>query len=145
MTAKHWTEEELLAHLYGIGPDDDHIRHCADCAFRLESMQARRRAYEARYSDGDEVGFEFLAAQRRRIYERISSERSERGRRFVRRFAPALAASLVVAGGLMFYEQQRRSETVVKCSDTQLVEDVGQMAMNPEPAPVAPLRALFVE
>jgi hypothetical protein len=64
----------------------------------------------------------------------------------MRRFAPALAASLVIAGGLFFYEQEQTNQRpAVKVSDTQLVEDVGQIAMNPEPAPVAPLEALFEE
>jgi len=54
--------------------------------------------------------------------------------------------TLVVVGGLFIYEQEHvQSPATVKVSDTQLVEDVGRVAMNPEPAPVAPLRALFEE
>jgi hypothetical protein len=143
MTAKHWTEEELVAHLYGIGPEDGHISKCAECSERLQTMQSARSQCESLYNDADQVSFDFLAAQRRRIYERISQPR---GRERMRRFAPALAASLVLAGGLFLYDQQHdQSAVLVKPSDNQLVEDVGRVAMNPEPAPVAPLRALFEE
>jgi hypothetical protein len=45
----------------------------------------------------------------------------------------------------VFMETQGRHESPVqvKASDTQLVEDVGRMAMDPEPSPTAPLQALF--
>jgi hypothetical protein len=139
MTPRHWTEDELIAHLYGVGPEDGHLHECAECGTRLEQMQAARQNYESLQTE-DEVTFDFLAAQRRRIYERLFKP----GSKLVRRFAPALAASLVVAGGLLFYQQeQSQTQPVVKASDSQLVEDVGRVAMNPEPAPTAPLQALF--
>ena len=143
MTAKHWTEQELIAHLYGVGPDGSHVEDCAECSTRLEKMRNTRRGSESLYDASSEVNHEYLAAQRRRIYARLSQP-SDRGR--MRRFAPALAASLVIAGGLFFYEQEQVNQRpAVKVSDTQLVEDVGQIAMNPEPAPVAPIQALFEE
>jgi hypothetical protein len=143
MTAKHWTEQELIAHLYAVGPDGSHIEDCAECSARLERMRNARRGYESLYDGSSQVNHEFLAAQRRRIYARLSQSLNP-GR--MRRFAPALAASLVIAGGLFFYEQEQTNQRpAVKISDTQLVEDVGQIAMNPEPAPVAPLEALFEE
>jgi hypothetical protein len=144
MTEKHWTEEELIAHLYGIGPEDGHISNCAECAHRLQTMQSGRIECDSVYPEADQVSFEFLAAQRRKIYQRMAEPL---GREWRRRFAPALAASLVLVGGLFLYEEQRpaQSPAVVKASDTQLVEDVGRVAMNPEPPPVAPLRALFEE
>lgn len=141
MTARHWTEEELLAHLYGVGPEDGHVSKCSECEARLNRMRLARHTHEAQYNAQDDVSFEFLAAQRRQIYSRISQP----GATLIRRLAPMLAASLVLAGGLVFMKTQGRHESVVqvKASDTQLVEDVGRMAMDPEPAPTAPLRALF--
>jgi anti-sigma factor RsiW len=141
MTARHWTEEELIAHLYGVGPDEGHLDGCTECAARLNRMQRERRAHEAQHNPQDEVSFEFLAAQRRQIYNRLSRPASS----LLRRLAPAIAASLVLAGGLLFIQTQHQQEgpVQVKASDTQLVEDVGWMATNSEPAPTAPLRALF--
>jgi hypothetical protein len=144
MTARHWTEDELIAHLYGIGPQDGHIEHCGECAKRLQSMQDARSLSEAAAASSVEPGFEFLAAQRRRIYQQLSTVGQHR---LAWRFAPGVAASLALACGLLFFQQQHSnsSSPVAKPSDTQLVEDVGRVAMNPEPAPVAPLQALFEE
>jgi hypothetical protein len=141
MTARHWTEEELLAHLYGVGPENGHLSSCSECGSRLNQMRLAWRTHEACYNSRDDVSFEFLAAQRRQIYSRMSQP----GTRLIRRLAPALAASVVLAGGLVFMETQSRHESAlqVKASDTQLVEDVGRMAMDSEPAPTAPLQALF--
>ncbi|MGA8596115.1 MAG: hypothetical protein WB676_15465 [Bryobacteraceae bacterium] len=144
MTARHWTEDELVAHLYGVGPADGHIEECGECSSRLQSMQDARALSEAAAASSIQPSFEFLAAQRRRIYQRLSKP-AQFG--FVRRFAPAVAASLAIAGGLLFFEQQHSdvSRPMVKPADTELVEDVGRTAMNPEPAPLAPLQALFEE
>jgi anti-sigma factor RsiW len=144
MTARHWTEDELLAHLYGIGPENGHIEACSECARRLQSMQEARSLSEAAGINSIEPSFEFLAAQRRRIYQRLSKPPQYA---LVRRFAPAIAASLAIAGGLLLFEEQHSnsSRPVVKPADTELVEDVGRTAMNPEPAPLAPLQALFEE
>jgi hypothetical protein len=141
MTAKHWTEEELLAHLYGVGPEDGHLSDCSECGSRLNRMRLARHTRETCYNTQDDVSFEFLAAQRRQIYGRMSQP----GATLIRRLAPVLAASVVLAGGLVFMETQGRHESPVqvKASDTQLVEDVGRMAMDPEPSPTAPLQALF--
>lgn len=144
MTARHWTEDEFVAHLYGIGPENGHIQECSVCASRLQSMQDARMQSEAAAAGSDQPSFEFLAAQRRRIYQRLSKPAQFA---FARRFAPALGASLAIAGGLLFFEQQHSnsSRPIVKPADTELVEDVGRTAMNPEPAPLAPLQALFEE
>src|SRR3954462_5075456 len=144
MNEKHWTEEELIAHLYGIGPTDRHAHNCALCASKLSSMQNARLAVEAAHDPNSEANSDFLNAQRRKIYRRISQPL---GYGLVWRVAPVLAASLVLSGGLFLYDQQtpQSTPTMVKVSDTQLVEDVGGLAMNPEPAPVAPIRALFEE
>jgi hypothetical protein len=144
MTARHWTEDELIAHLYGIGPEDGHIKECSDCSSRLRSMQDARGLSEAAATEAIEPSFEFLAAQRRRIYERLSKPARST---FAWRYASAVATTLAIAGGVLFFEQQHgnNSRPMVKPADTQLVEDVGRVAMNPEPAPLAPLQALFEE
>jgi hypothetical protein len=141
MTPRHWTEDELLAHLYGVGPEDGHLGNCAECRLRIEQMRLARESVDAQYNAHEDLNFEFLAAQRRRIYNRILQPTSS----LVRRLAPALAASLVLVGGLLFMETQRQEQNSngAKVSDTDLVEDVGRMAMHPEPAPTAPLQALF--
>jgi hypothetical protein len=117
------------------------LGNCAECRLRIEQMRLARESVDAQYNAHEDLNFEFLAAQRRRIYNRILQPTSS----LVRRLAPALAASLVLVGGLLFMETQRQEQNSngAKVSDTDLVEDVGRMAMHPEPAPTAPLQALF--
>jgi hypothetical protein len=142
-TAKHWTEHELLAHLYGIGPDNGHIENCSECAGRLRFMEQARAMHESAGADFVEPEFEFLAAQRRKIYQRIAAP----GHSLLWRFGPALAASLVLVLGLAIVdsERQNRHVSAPAPTDTQLVEYVGSAAMNSEPAPVAPIEGLFQE
>lgn len=140
-TARHWTEDELLAHLYGIGPEDGHVKNCGECAERLRVMEEARSIREAA-ADSAEPGFDFLAAQRRRIYQRLAAPR----RSFLWRFGPALAASVVLVLGLAIIDGQRQSQNAnAALTDAQLVEYVGSAAMTSEPAPVAPIEGLFQE
>ena len=143
MTSRHWTEDELVAHLYGVGPTDGHLEVCNECSNRVHAMEETRFARELSSAGSIDPGFDFLAAQRRRIYQRISNP----SRHAIWRLAPAVAASLVLALGLFLFEQQHNGGTgaTVRPTDAQLVEFVGGVAANPEPAPVAPLQALFQE
>lgn len=141
-TARHWTEDELMAHLYGIGPEDGHIESCGECAGRLRVMEQTRSLHETAGADSAEPGFDFLAAQRRKIYRRLATPR----RSFLWRFGPALAASVVLVLGLAIIDSQRQNQNAnAAITDAQLVEYVGSAAMNPEPAPVAPIEGLFQE
>lgn len=142
-TLRHWTEDELLAHLYGIGPENGHIENCRECADRVRAMEQARVTHESAAADVSEPTFEFLAAQRRRIYQRIAAPRHS----LLWRFGPALAASLVLVLGLAIVdsERQNRHASAPAPTDTQLVEYVGSAAMNSEPAPVAPIEGLFQE
>ncbi len=140
----HWTDEELIAHLYGVGPQDLHIGKCADCNARLVAMQARRQAAELAAAPG-EVSFEFLAAQRRAIYRRVSEPVRWWSHVQMRRWASAAAGVAVLAGGLMIFESDRRPAAPNKISDAQLAQDVSRMAEDGEPPATAPLQALFEE
>lgn len=144
MTARHWTEDELLAHLYGIGPEDGHVSFCKECAERLRLMEESRLFHEASSASVLEPGFDFLTGQRRRIYQRISNPARHS---MIWRLAPAVAASLVLALGLLLFNQQhaRNAKLASRPTDAQLVDYVGGAATDPEPAPVAPIQALFQE
>ena len=89
-----------------------------------------------------EIPVEFLAAQRKKIYERI-----EQPSRMQWLWAPGLAAACALAIGLFVYHpaaqkpQQKRAEI----SDAQLFGDVYSMEQSLEPAAAAPARALFEE
>src|ERR1700745_3140859 len=66
---EHLSEDALLDAVYGIAGNDaeTHLRTCADCAKRLHEWQEKRAVTVTSV----EIPGEFLAAQRRKIYERI--------------------------------------------------------------------------
>lgn len=141
----HWTDEQLIAHLYGIGPVNGHIDHCAECLARLSAMQAQRQAIEQSSLTTDDMSLEFLAAQRRQIYKRITEPVSWWSGVQLKRWASAAAGLLVLAGGLLLVENQRRPAPSNNISDAQLAQDVSRMAEDPESPATAPLQALFEE
>jgi predicted anti-sigma-YlaC factor YlaD len=141
----HWTEEQLIAHLYGIGPEDGHIDHCDVCRQTLASMQAHREMVELSSSPAEEVSLDLLAAQRREIYAKITEPTRWWSNLRLGRWAPAAVALIVLGGGVMVFEQNQRQAAPNGISDAQLAQDVSRMAEDPEPPPTAPLQALFEE
>ena len=137
---EHLSEDALLDAVYGIAGDeaDAHLRGCAECTQRLSDWRAKRAA-AARI----EIPGEFLAAQRRKIYERI--ERPSRKRWL---WAPGLAAACALAVGIFVYSPTPQHSPVNKpaeISDAQLFGDIYSMEQVVEPAAAAPARALFEE
>ncbi len=140
----HWTDEELVAHLYGVGPENGHLDSCEACGVRLGEMQARRSSLEAVQADeGDAFS---LAAQRRAIYAKL--EQAVRWWSFVavRRWASAGVAALMLGGTVLYYQEHERQQARdAMLSDAQLAQDVSTLADNPEGLPTAPVQALFDE
>ena len=138
----HWTDEELVAHLYGIGPENGHLEGCEACEARLGEMQARRESLEASKFD-DEDSF-FLAAQRRRIYAKLAEPLRWWSGLNMRRWASAGVAALVLGGSVLYYQEhegQRARDAML--SDEQLVQDVSSLSDNADALPTAPVQALF--
>jgi hypothetical protein len=141
----HWTDEQLVAHLYGVGPEDRHVDQCPDCQQRLSVMQAHRQAIELDASPEDGVSFDFLAGQRRKLYAKITEPVRWWSNLPIRRWAPAAAALVILGGGVLVIEQAHHTVATSNVSDAQLAQDVSRMAEDPEPPPTAPLQALFEE
>jgi hypothetical protein len=138
---EHLSEDGLLDAVYGIAGNDaeTHLRGCADCAQRLHEWQEKRAATVASL----EIPGDFLAAQRRKIYERI-----ERPSRKGWLWAPGLAAACALAVGIFVYHptpQQKPVNKPAEISDAQLFGDIYSMEQAVEPAASAPVRALFEE
>ena len=137
---EHLSDDALLDAVYGIAGSaaEAHLRRCADCAQRLQEWHEKRAAAV----ENVEISSDFLAAQRKKIYERI-----ERPSRKHWLWAPGLAAACALAIGLFVYhpaakEQPRRNAEI---SDAQLFGEVYSMEQSLEPAAAAPARALFEE
>ena len=137
---EHLSEDALLDAVYGIAGNeaDVHLRECTDCAQRLHEWQEKRAATAASV----EIPGEFLAAQRRKIYERI-----ERPSRKHWLWAPGLAAACALAAGIFVYHPapQQPVNKAAEISDAQLFGDIYSMEQAAEPAAAAPARALFEE
>lgn len=139
----HWTDDRLIEHLYGVGPEDGHLQICGECQARLSAAQSVRLRLETDLaSDGESAGYDFLMAQRRRIYARLN----EPAKSWTGRWAPALAMLVALAGGLVIYDRGFRQERLDRhVSDAQLASEVSCMASDSEPRSTAPLQALFEE
>jgi predicted anti-sigma-YlaC factor YlaD len=135
----HWTDEELVAHVYGVGPEKGHLDQCAECQGRFASMLAHRNMLE-RSAPQKDVSVEFLAAQRRSIYARLTISQHWP----LRRWASVATGVLIMGGGMLVYQQQRHMVDN-RISDAQLAADVSRMAADAEPDSTAPLQALFEE
>ncbi len=152
-TSAHWTDDQLIEHLYGIRAEDEHFSFCQHCRERAVAMQSRRQSIEQEFGAEDEVSFDFLAAQRRRIHARLGQTAPWWQVFHVRRWAPAAAALFVLSGGLIVVKETQpfgigdHAHQVVKAnvSDAQLAAEVSQLADDSEPSPTAPLQALFEE
>lgn len=152
---EHLSEDILLDAVYGIADADAeaHVNACPACAGRLSEWRRKRAAAET-----GEVSSEFLAAQRREIYRRLSDgpfqgpfqdrfQEMLRSSRLRRLWAPALAAACAVALGLFVYHPGRQATPAVtaEVGDAQLFGDVFSMEQSLEPSAAAPVRALFQE
>jgi len=136
----HWTDEQLIDHLYGVGPTDGHLNQCDQCHSRLSAMETRRQ----QFSPEELVSDQFLAAQRRAIYARMSKPHHWWQDVPVRRWAAAAASIAVLSGSLTVYEMRQR-EIADARADAQLAQDVSQMSFESEAQATAPLHGLFVE
>ncbi len=141
---EHLSEDTLLDAVYGIAGKDAeaHLRGCVDCAQRLHEWHEKRAATAERI----EIPSDFLAAQRKKIYERI-----EQPSRKSWLWAPGLAAACALAVGVFIYHPaqpptlQKQMDEGAEISDAQLFGDIYSMEQSLEPAATAPARALFEE
>jgi hypothetical protein len=138
MYDKHWSDEELVALLYGVGSEGDHLDVCDSCARRWEAIRCR---YENLRPAGIEVSGEFLAAQRRAIHARLREKRH----RFPRVLVPVLVTLLLAAIMIVYRPAPEPPPAKEKISDAQLFDDVFRMVSDPEPSAVEPIRSLFEE
>ena len=136
---EHLSEDALLDAVYGIAgiAAEAHLRRCADCAQRLHEWHEKRAAAV----ESVDISGEFLAAQRKKIYERI--ERPSHNWLW----APGLAAACALAIGVLVYHPapKKQPQRHAEISDAQLFGEVYSMEQSLEPAAAAPARALFEE
>ena len=129
----HWTDDDLLDHLYGLKQDDAHLAECSSCSERAGKLAMDH----AKATQSPELPREFLAEQRRNIHRRLG-EPVHSSRRFV--WATSLAILFVLMIGLTFL--RTKHETY---SDDQFYSDVSAIVQNPAPQAVQPIESLIDE
>ena len=138
---RHLSDDDLIARLYGLDADPDaHLESCEECTGRWEIVQDRRTIVAAPAAAPAAV----LAAQRRQVLARAEAPTAWR-----RAWVPALAAALLIAAGLAFYQPGEpatpaSSSVAVDAVDAAWYDDV-YSAQPVEPRAASPLRALFEE
>lgn len=131
----HWTDDNLIERLYGVGPEGDHLAHCVECARRLEMLAVRKRIVTRE----PEIPAGLLAAQRTAVYQRM--ERPRYGMRAV----PAFAGACALALALVMYRPAPPAAPQAVVSDAQFFSEVSSLIQTPEPAAAEPIRRLFKE
>ncbi len=136
----HWTDDELLAFIYGIGPSGNHLDECAGCQSRLARMKLSREEIES----SEAVDQSFLAAQRRTIYERMDKPVRWWNAAPVRRWAAGLATVCVLGGSVILFEHNREIQLAQeRMNDAKLAQEVAAMAQDTDVSSMAPLEGLF--
>ncbi len=137
MDVRHWTEQEFLDRVYGIGGGDEaHLDSCTECRARWAGVSERRKAITAE----PEVSPLFLAAQRRAIHGRLN----QRSRNPLI-FAPAMAAVAMVAVGVWLYPGKEVSPVPQPKTDDAVFAEVYSLEQSSLPEAASPVRALFEE
>lgn len=141
----HWTDDQLIAHMYGaepaVGIDYRHLERCGECKARLQGMLARRKEITENASDVDAA---FLADQRRRIYTRLTQPIHWWQTASLWRWASAGAATAALGTGLLlFSDGNHLNKPDANVSDAQLAQEVSAISLDTEAPPAAPLKALF--
>jgi hypothetical protein len=134
--SRHWSDDELIARLYGVGPEDGHLDGCAKCADRLRTLTAAR----ARIVQPPAVPEEFVAGQRRAVYQRLGSR--ERSRALLP-YASAMATAALIFLGVLLYRPAPAPQPALVFSDAELFSEVYSMAQSSEPKAAEPIHALF--
>src|ERR1700730_7143071 len=132
---KHWTETDFQNWLYGLRDEDQHLTECAECHGEMERLKRERHQIAAQ----PEVSHEFLAAQRRRIYQRI--EQPRRNTLALRWVLSVAMLALMVVG--ITVERLHKGPPAI--SDEQLFSDLSSIEQSAEPKAIQPIHNLFEE
>jgi hypothetical protein len=130
---RHWTEDELIESVYGIGPADGHLDTCAACRSRRDLMEQRK----SELGGEPHVSTAFLASQRRAVYTRAEQPVT---RSAWLRAAVACAAVSVIAVGLVL---SRPADT--SAVDAQVIAEAYAAVAMDVPRAAQPIDALFEE
>jgi len=131
---KHWTEKDFTEWMYGLKEEDPHVAGCAECRGELERLKLER----GRTIALPEVSHDFLASQRRSIYQRLGKPISNW---HPMRWGISVAALVVVILSVTL----NTWKSTPAISDEQLFSDLATMEQSNEPKAIAPIHKFFEE
>ena len=134
MNSRHWTNDELLDHVYGLKSSDEHLSSCDECATRRDRLERIR----GDVTRPPEIPEALLAAQRRSIYQRLGSP--------IRawhpmRWAVSIIAMFFAAIALTVYQPR----SPLRSYDDQFYAELSSLAQDPAPRAVQPIEALVAD
>lgn len=135
MAERHWSDDDLVAHLYGLGPEDGHLEECAACGARWRRIVAAR----ARVLQPPAVPEELLGLLRNAVYQGL--ERDHRGRG--RMAWGSIAAAAVAVMAVLLSLPRPAPETPPQAADAELFSEVYSVAASTETLALDPIHALF--
>ena len=140
MRDKHWTDDALISKLFEVGPEDNHLEACPECARRWDAVRQKfesDRAVSAAVSEGK------LTAQRQAVRDRLKG--TSRGFRPAPAYSAAVVLLLVVIALIFFRLNTPQPPAPQIASEDPLLEEVYQMSSSAEPSAIEPFQSLFEE
>lgn len=131
---KHWTEKDFTEWMYGLKEEDTHVASCTECRGEIERLKLER----GRTITLPEVSHEFLAAQRRNIYQRLGGPMHSW---HPMRWGVSAAALLILTLSVTLHTWK----STPAISDEQLFSDLANIEQSNEPKAIAPIHKLFGE
>ena len=143
LNSSHISDEELIRSLYSEEQNHAHLVSCPACRQRRDALQWNRKRIELDQLPTVDLSTDHLAAQRRRIYARLSKPQPVWSSVLGSRWVSAAATVLVLGGGLFVFEHRQAVPQEDRISDADLAQEVSQLSQSGEPLPADPLKGLF--
>jgi anti-sigma factor RsiW len=152
MNDRHWTDEELIHRLYGVGPEESareaHLRACPECSRRRQALEQSRadlvQSMQSVVADDAR-----LRAQRDAVWRRLEGARRPWRRSVLwTRVVPTGATALLLAFAVVLYRPTpqpapKQVAVVQQISDEELFNDIASIMKEDAPRAAKPIQGLF--
>lgn len=142
MNGTHWTNDDVVNHVYGVGLEDGHERECAECRARVDAARLRREGV----AGGEEVTADFLRRQRLTIAARIEARRmDEQAWWRTPVWAAVMAALALVLLAPRPAQEPSMAGGLTRAQESGMYLEIYQSISSEEPRALAPMHGLFEE
>jgi hypothetical protein len=135
MSDQHYSDDDLVALLLGMGPADAHLANCELCSGRWRKFQKVHQLRRAEI----EVPADLLAAQRRAVYARVDQKPGK----FRSAWLPLPVVALLVLLIIAVFRPASQKITTDVISEDKALQDVFTVASRIDAAGLKPVKSLF--